>query len=113
MTKKFGEIRNDFKIAAPAGQGPDILIGAHDWIGELIASGLLAEVSLGDGREGFCARIRCRPTPYNGKLYGMPHAMENIAFFYNTDLVKTPPTTWDEVTSCPRRSRMPAPSMAT
>ena len=27
----------------------------------------------------------------------MPYATENLGFFYNTDLVETPPTTWDEV----------------
>jgi maltose/maltodextrin transport system substrate-binding protein/arabinogalactan oligomer/maltooligosaccharide transport system substrate-binding protein len=27
----------------------------------------------------------------------MPYATENLGFFYNTDLVQTPPTTWDEV----------------
>ena len=28
-----------------------------------------------------------------------PPTSENLGFFYNTDLVKTPPTTWDEVVS--------------
>ncbi len=27
----------------------------------------------------------------------MPYATENLAFFYNTDLIQTPPTTWEEV----------------
>jgi maltose-binding protein MalE len=27
----------------------------------------------------------------------MPYATENLGFFYNTDMVATPPTTWDEV----------------
>jgi maltose-binding protein MalE len=34
---------------------------------------------------------------YDGKMYGMPFATENLGFFYNTDLVPTAPTTWDEV----------------
>ena len=28
---------------------------------------------------------------------GLPLAIENIGFFYNTDLVETPPATWEEV----------------
>ena len=28
---------------------------------------------------------------------GMPYATENLGFFYNTDLVETPPATWAEV----------------
>jgi len=35
-------------------------------------------------------------------LYCMPYATENLGFFYNTDLVPTPPTTWDEVLSMGR-----------
>ena len=33
----------------------------------------------------------------DGQLYGVPYASENLGFFYNTDLVPEPPTTWDEV----------------
>jgi arabinogalactan oligomer/maltooligosaccharide transport system substrate-binding protein len=32
-----------------------------------------------------------------GNLYGLPYATENLGFFYNTDLVTDPPTTWDGV----------------
>ena len=42
----FGQIRDQFVTAAPTGEGPDIIIGAHDWVGELAASGLLAEILL-------------------------------------------------------------------
>ncbi|HEC63320.1 MAG TPA: extracellular solute-binding protein, partial [Candidatus Acetothermia bacterium] len=42
----FGDIRGQFTTAAPAGEGPDIIIGAHDWVGELAANGLLAEIVL-------------------------------------------------------------------
>jgi maltose-binding protein MalE len=30
-------------------------------------------------------------------LYCLPYATENLGFFYNTDMVETAPTTWDEV----------------
>ena len=36
---------------------------------------------------------------YDGQLYGVPYATENIAFFCNPDLVDPAPTTWDEVTA--------------
>ena len=45
--KEFGSIRDDLKIAGPAGEGPNIIIGAHDWLGELVENGLLAEIDLG------------------------------------------------------------------
>ena len=74
VEKGFGQIRDDFKVAGPAGQGPDILIGAHDWLGELAASGLLAEVNLGDKAADF-EPVAVDAFKYGGKLYGMPYAV--------------------------------------
>lgn len=94
--KAFGSIRDDLKVAGPAGEGPDIIIGAHDWLGELVENGLLAEIDLGDNRDQFLPAA-VQAFTYDGTLYGMPYATENVAFVYNTDLVETPPTTWSEV----------------
>ncbi len=92
----FGDIRDGLKVAGPAGEGPDIIIGAHDWLGELVINGLLAPIDLGDKVEEFFGPAVDAFT-YDGVLYGMPYAMENVAFAYNTELIDTPPTTWEEV----------------
>lgn len=89
-------IRDDFQVAAPLGEGPDIIVIAHDQAGTLVANGLLAEVDLGDKKADF-APTALQACTFDGKLYCMPYATENMAFFYNKDLVPTPPTTWDEV----------------
>lgn len=97
VQKAIGDIRADFITAAPTGSGPDIILGAHDWIGELNASGLLAPVELGPNAANFAPNAVQAFTYTDGKVYGMPQATENIALIYNTDLVPTPPTTFDEV----------------
>jgi maltose-binding protein MalE len=97
VQKAIGDIRSDFITAAPTGSGPDIILGAHDWIGELNASGLLAPVELGPNAANFAPNAVQAYTYTDGKVYGMPQATENIALIYNTDLVPTPPTTFDEV----------------
>ncbi len=92
-------LRDDFQTAAPVGEGPDILFGvAHDQGGTLVSNGLVAPIDLGDRVSEFDPNAISACT-YDGKLYCMPYATENIGFFYNTDLVPTPPTTWDEVVS--------------
>ncbi|MCA9923578.1 MAG: extracellular solute-binding protein, partial [Anaerolineales bacterium] len=96
VVEQVADIRDQFVIAAPAGEGPDIIVGAHDWLGQLVASGLLAPIDLGDKADAF-TDVSLTGFTYEGELYGMPYATENLAFFYNTDLVDTPPTTWDEV----------------
>ena len=92
----FGDIRDQLRIAGPAGEGPDVIVGAHDWLGELVTNGLLAPVDLGDKAEGFTP-VTLSAFTWDGELYGVPYAFENIAFFYNTELVAEAPATWDEV----------------
>lgn len=92
----FGDIRDGLKVAGPAGEGPDIIIGAHDWLGELVINGLLAPMDLGDKAEEFFAPAIDAFT-YEGVLYGMPYASENVAFVYNTELIEEAPATWDDV----------------
>lgn len=92
----FGDIRDNVKRAAPAGEGPDLFVGAHDWVGELYTNGILAELDLGDkASEFFPAALDM--FSYEGKLVGMPYATENVAFFYNPELVTEVPATWDDV----------------
>ena len=96
VVEQVADIREQFAIAAPAGEGPDIVIGAHDWIGELVAGGLLAELDLGAKQDDFLP-VALDGFTMDGNLYGMPYAIENIALFYNADLVESPPETWDEL----------------
>jgi maltose-binding protein MalE len=91
------DIRSQVIIAVPAGEGPDIYIGVHDWLGGLVESGLVAPIDLGDKASAFVPSTLDAFTYTDGQLYGMPYATENLGFFYNTDLVPEPPTTWDQV----------------
>ena len=91
------DIRSQVLIAVPAGEGPDIYIGVHDWLGALVESGLVAPIDLGDKRDEFVESNLEAFTYTDGELYGLPYASENLGFFYNTELVPEPPATWDEV----------------
>lgn len=97
VEKGFGDIRDDFTVAAPTGEGPDIIIGAHDWLGKLVTNGLLAEIDLGDKDADFLDAAK-QGFIYDGALYGMPYATENVALMYNPEIVTEVPTTWSEVT---------------
>ncbi len=92
----FGDIRDQFKTAAPAGEGPDIIIGAHDWLGELAVNGLLAEIDVSDVADQFLL-ASLSAFVYEGIQYGLPYAAENVAFIRNTELVPENPETWDDV----------------
>jgi maltose/maltodextrin transport system substrate-binding protein/arabinogalactan oligomer/maltooligosaccharide transport system substrate-binding protein len=96
VVENISGIRDQFSVAAPAGEGPDIIILAHDQAAALVASGLVAPIDLGPKAEEFVPEA-LEAFTYEGVLYGMPYATENLGFFYNTDYVEEPPTTWDEV----------------
>ena len=92
----FGDIRTKISLSAPAGEGPDMFVGAHDWLGELTANGVVAPMDLGAKAPDFDP-VSVTAMTYDGTLYGLPYAVEAIGFFCNADLVPTPPTTYDEV----------------
>lgn len=92
----LSEIRNAMTLGAAAGEGPDMIIIPHDNLGPLVENGTAAVIDLGDKEEDFLPSAIDAFT-YNGELYGLPLAVENIGFFRNTDLVPEAPTTWAEV----------------
>ncbi len=91
----FGEIGNQVRVSIPAGEGPDLFITAHDQIGNYIEGGLIAPVDLGDKSDQF-VESALNAFSYNGELYGLPYATENVALFRNTELVPEPIETWDD-----------------
>jgi maltose/maltodextrin transport system substrate-binding protein len=99
----FGELKGKYLIAAPAGEGPDIIIGAHDWVGELAAGGLLAPVHLKAEERALFTRVGLDAFSWGGDLYGFPYIMEAVALFYNKDLVPQPPRTFEELITVAKR----------
>jgi maltose-binding protein MalE len=92
----FGDIRDRLITAGPAGEGPDIIIGAHDWLGQLVSAGAVAPVDIsGVADQYFEAAISA--FNYGGDIYGLPYAVENIALIRNTDLVPEAPATFEDL----------------
>ncbi|HET9443406.1 MAG TPA: maltose ABC transporter substrate-binding protein [Acidimicrobiales bacterium] len=92
----FSRIRDLLQLAGPTGEGPDIIIGANDWIGELTKNGMLEAIDLG-ARAADYNKAAIDAFTLDGKLYGLPYAVENVALIRNTDLVPTAPATWEEL----------------
>jgi maltose-binding protein MalE len=92
----FGDIRTNVSLAAPAGEGPDIFVGAHDWLGELTANGVVAPMDLGAKAADFDP-VSVQAMSYDGALYGLPYAVESVGFFCNSDIVTEPPASFDDI----------------
>jgi arabinogalactan oligomer / maltooligosaccharide transport system substrate-binding protein len=92
----FDEIRDNLSIQGPAGEGPDIIIGAHDWLGELVSNGVVEPIDLGPAASEY-SEVAVQAFTYDGQVYGLPYAIENIALIRNADLVPEAPATFEEL----------------
>jgi len=95
VEKNFEDIRTDFLAQVPTGEGPDITVGAHDWLGELTTNGVVAPIELGDVAADF-EQVAVEAFTQDGQVYGLPYAVENIALIRNTALAPEAPATWDD-----------------
>jgi arabinogalactan oligomer/maltooligosaccharide transport system substrate-binding protein len=96
VQKEFGEIRDQFVQQVPTGEGPDIAVGAHDWLGVLVTNGVVAPVELGDKASEF-EQVAVDAWAYDGQTYAVPYAIESIALLRNTDLVAEAPTDFNDM----------------
>lgn len=90
------DVRARFETADPLGEGPDVIIGAHDWLGGLVASGVVQPIDISAVADNF-PPVAVNAFTYEGRTYGLPYAIENIALVRNTDLVPDSPATWEEM----------------
>lgn len=96
VSKDVATIKDDFIQQVPSGKGPDITMGAHDWVGELVTNGVVAPIELGDTAAGYLD-VAINAATYDGKTYLLPYAVENLALLRNADLVPEPATTFDDM----------------
>ncbi|OYT92031.1 MAG: maltose ABC transporter substrate-binding protein MalE [Burkholderiales bacterium PBB3] len=86
-----------FQAAAAAGKGPDIFCWPHDRTGEWARSGLLVPVHPPKRVRDEIDESAWKAFTYKGKVWGYPLSIEAVGLVVNRDLVKTVPTTFDEV----------------
>ena len=90
-------LTDKFQQAAATGDGPDIVLWAHDRFGEWAAGGLLSAVSPSQDFQDGVLDSGWDAVSFGGKIWGYPVAVEAIGLIYNTDLVATPPATFEEL----------------
>jgi arabinogalactan oligomer/maltooligosaccharide transport system substrate-binding protein len=94
--KSVDDMKDDFIQQVPTGKGPDIVMGAHDWLGELSTNGVVAPIELGDSSEDYLP-VALQAATYEGTVYMLPYAVENIAVLRNADLVPAAATSFDDM----------------
>lgn len=87
--------RGNFLSSSTTGEGPDVVAGAHDWIGDLVANKVIEPIELG-GRAVEFQDNAVAAFKYESKAYGMPSTVQSLALICNAKKVPTQPN-WDQV----------------
>ncbi len=93
---KFDALKDAFDKATDA-SGPDIVMGANDWVPTGAKSGKLAPITLTASQKARFTAGQLFDLTYKGKLYGVPVDVNNVAMIYNTKLVTTAPKSFGEM----------------
>ena len=93
--QQLSDLQQHFQSKDP---GYDVVTVDVVWTAEFAAQGWLMPLSGAntlDTKPLLPATVKA--ATYNGTLYAAPYASDGGLLYYRTDLVKTPPTTWDEL----------------
>lgn len=93
------ELQQDFITASEQGKGPDILVAAHDWIGNLVQNSTIDPVKLSDEQQAALNPVALEAVTYDGEIYGNPYAVENLALIRNTELAPEQPKSIEDLTA--------------
>jgi len=97
------DLQTNFVTASQAGKGPDVVVGAHDWIGNLVQNGAIEPVQLTDEQKGAFNPLAIKGVTFNGQIYAVPYAVENLALIRNTELAADAPKTMEELVAAGKK----------
>lgn len=96
-TDRIERLRADV-ITAAEGEAPDVLVGPHDWLGELVRNRVVEPFTeLSSQRRAAFDPDAVAAMTYGGDLYGLPYALDTVALIRNTALASEAPTTMEEL----------------
>ena len=84
-------ITDSFPTAAQMGKGPDIVIWAHDKVGEWADAGLISPVEVHhETREKYLPQA-WEAVTHKDRVWGFPISLETVTLIYNKKLLNGPP----------------------
>ena len=79
------DLQANFVTANQANNGPDIVIGAQDWVGKLVQNNSIVPTQI--SATGI-SDTAIKAVSYGGQTYGAPYAIETLGLFVNNTLTK-------------------------
>ena len=90
-------LTDKFQQAAATGDGPDIVLWAHDRFGEWAAGGLIAPVEPSADFVDGVLPTAWDAVSFGNKVWGYPFGVEAIALIYNKALIDAAPQSFEEI----------------
>lgn len=91
------DLTDKFQQAAATGDGPDIVLWAHDRFGEWANGGLIAPVQPAQAWVDGVLPSAMEAVNFDGKTWGYPISVEAVHLVYNKALIDTPPASFEEI----------------
>jgi maltose/maltodextrin transport system substrate-binding protein len=111
--RNSGQDYGQFPVGRSGGEGPDIVIWAHDKVGEWADAGLIALVDFSDDFAQKLFPQARQAVMHNGRSWGYPLALETITLIYNRKLLDgPPPTQLSQMESVSQRIKADHPAVA-
>lgn len=98
VEKTYANQIEDLRLDGPAGTGPDVITIPGDQIGVAVTSRLLKELDIDESTKDIYTESAMESQIVNGKVYGLPKAVETQILYYNKDIITEDelPETTDE-----------------
>jgi len=90
-------VPDKYQQSAASGDGPDIVMWAHDRFGEWAKGGLIVPVSPSGAVNDQLIESAWDAVSFDGKVWGYPIAVEAVGLVYNKDLIAEPPASFEEI----------------
>ncbi|MFD1465441.1 extracellular solute-binding protein [Lapidilactobacillus mulanensis] len=98
VEKTYADQLKQLRLDGPAGTGPDVITIPGDQIGTAVTEGLLKELKVSKATQSIYTDSAMESQTVDGKVYGLPKAVESTVLFYNKKIVseKDLPQTTEE-----------------
>src|SRR5580700_4545219 len=108
------KITDSFPIAAQMAKGPDIVIWAHDKVGEWADAGLIAPVEISEEFGNRFFPKAWQAVLHSKRVWGYPIALETVTLIYNKKLLDgSPPRQLSDLVSLNEKIKKEHPGVTT
>lgn len=98
-TGRIETLYQELIAATDADEVPDVVLGPHDWIADLVRRGVIEPLALSARRKQDFLPEAVAAMTYQDELYEVPYALDTAVLVRNTQLAPEPPDTFEQMLS--------------